>query len=71
MGTNYKTYLEFAQRVEQAKENVNRNIASLKNQGFMLVGYGSPAKATTSLNYYGITSDEIITYYQISDNMLI
>ena len=36
--TNYKTYLEFAQRVEQAKENVNRNIASLKNQGFMLVG---------------------------------
>jgi len=66
--TNYKTYVEFAQRVEQAKENVNKNIASLKNQGFMLVGYGSPAKATTSLNYYGITSDEID--YIIDDNSL-
>mgnify|MGYP006162932239 CR=1 FL=1 len=66
--TQYKTYLEFAQRVEQAKENAIRNIATLKNQGLMLVGYGSPAKATTSLNYYGITSDEID--YIIDDNPL-
>ena len=34
----------------------------------MLVGYGSPAKATTSLNYYGITRDEID--YIIDDNPL-
>ena len=66
--TKYKTYLEFAQRVELAKENAIRNIATLKNQGLMLVGYGSPAKATTSLNYYGITSDEID--FIIDDNPL-
>ena len=66
--TKYKTYLEFAQRVELAKKNAIRNIATLKNQGLMLVGYGSPAKATTSLNYYGITSDEID--FIIDDNPL-
>jgi hypothetical protein len=33
-----------------------------------LVGYGSPAKATTSLNYYGITTNEID--YIVDDNPL-
>jgi hypothetical protein len=66
--TNYQTYLDFAKRVETAKFNVVKNIQSLKDQGLMLVGYGSPAKATTSLNYYGITSKEID--YIIEDNTL-
>ena len=66
--TQYKTYLDFANRVEQAKSNVVRNIKDLKDKGLMLVGYGSPAKATTSLNYYGITSDEID--YIVDDNPL-
>jgi nucleoside-diphosphate-sugar epimerase/SAM-dependent methyltransferase/quercetin dioxygenase-like cupin family protein len=66
--TDYKTYLDFAKRVEAAKTNVNKNIKALKDQGLTLVGYGSPAKATTSLNYYGITSNEID--YIIEDNQL-
>jgi len=66
--TEYKTYLDFAERVEQAKTNVVKNIKELKDKGLMLVGYGSPAKATTSLNYYGITSDEID--YIVDDNPL-
>jgi ABC-type Fe3+-hydroxamate transport system substrate-binding protein len=33
-----------------------------------LVGYGSPAKATTVLNYYGITTNELS--YIIEDNKL-
>jgi hypothetical protein len=66
--TNYQTYLDFAKRVEQAKANVTKNIKSLKDQGLTLVGYGSPAKATTSLNYFGITSNEID--YIIEDNSL-
>jgi SAM-dependent methyltransferase/quercetin dioxygenase-like cupin family protein len=66
--TNYQTYLDFAKRVEHAKNNVTRNIKSLKDQGLTLVGYGSPAKATTSLNYFGITSNEI--NYIIEDNSL-
>jgi nucleoside-diphosphate-sugar epimerase/SAM-dependent methyltransferase/quercetin dioxygenase-like cupin family protein len=66
--TDYKTYLDFAKRVETAKANVNKNIKALKDQGLTLVGYGSPAKATTSLNYYGITSNEID--YIVEDNQL-
>jgi len=65
---NYDTYLKFAKRVEQAKQNVVSNIKKLKNKGYTLVGYGSPAKATTSLNYYGITSNEID--YIVEDNSL-
>jgi nucleoside-diphosphate-sugar epimerase/SAM-dependent methyltransferase/quercetin dioxygenase-like cupin family protein len=66
--TNYQTYLDFAERVEQSKVNVTKNIKALKDQGLTLVGYGSPAKATTSLNYFGITSNEID--YIIEDNPL-
>ena len=66
--TEYKTYLDFADRVEQAKSNVVKNIKDLKDKGLTLVGYGSPAKATTSLNYYGITTNEID--YIVDDNPL-
>lgn len=64
--TNYNVYLEFAKRVEQAKTNVNNNIKSFKNKNLKLVGYGSPAKATTSLNYYGVRDID----YIIEDNVL-
>jgi hypothetical protein len=40
----------------------------LKSQGKTIVGYGSPAKATTVLNYYGINSESID--YIIEDNEL-
>tara|TARA_Y100001972_G_C7663543_1_gene334994 strand:+ start:2130 stop:4709 length:2580 start_codon:yes stop_codon:yes gene_type:complete len=66
--TEYKTYLDFANKVERAKSNTVKNIKDLKAKGLTLVGYGSPAKATTSLNYYGITSDDID--YIIDDNPL-
>jgi hypothetical protein len=66
--TKYETYLDFAKRVEQAKANVIKNIKLLKDQGLTLVGYGSPAKATTSLNYFSITNQEID--YIIEDNPL-
>jgi SAM-dependent methyltransferase len=64
--TEYNTYLEFAKKVEQAKANVNANIKKYKDQGLTLVGYGSPAKATTSLNYYGVEDID----YIIEDNSL-
>jgi SAM-dependent methyltransferase len=64
--TDYNTYLEFAKRIEQAKTNTNNNIKSFKDKGLTLVGYGSPAKATTSLNYYGVKDID----YIIEDNTL-
>jgi nucleoside-diphosphate-sugar epimerase/SAM-dependent methyltransferase/dTDP-4-dehydrorhamnose 3,5-epimerase-like enzyme len=64
----YQTYINFAKKIEQAKINVIKNIKSLKDQGLSLVGYGAPAKATTSLNYFGITNQEID--YIVEDNSL-
>jgi len=66
--TNYNTYIEFARKVEETKRNVVNNIKLIKNQGYTLIGYGSPAKATTTLNYYGITCNEID--YIVEDNSL-
>jgi nucleoside-diphosphate-sugar epimerase/SAM-dependent methyltransferase/quercetin dioxygenase-like cupin family protein len=66
--TKYQTYLNFAKQIEKAKTNVIKNIKTLKDQGLTIIGYGSPAKATTSLNYFGITNKEID--YIIEDNQL-
>lgn len=60
------TYENFSERIQSAKRNVNKNISGLKKQDLSLAGYGSPAKATTALNYYGVTSSEID--YIIEDN---
>jgi len=45
-----------------------RGLNHLKDKKKIIVGYGSPAKATTILNYYGI-SNEYIDYI-IEDNEL-
>jgi SAM-dependent methyltransferase len=66
--TQYETYVAFAQRVENAKLNVRKNIKLLKQKGLSLVGYGAPAKATTSLNYFGVTFEDID--YIVEDNKL-
>ena len=54
----YETYKEFSKKVYKIRENIRRNISKLKNKNSKIVGYGSPAKATTALNFFGI-SDEI------------
>tara|TARA_Y100001970_G_scaffold142852_1_gene175622 strand:- start:3987 stop:6530 length:2544 start_codon:yes stop_codon:yes gene_type:complete len=63
----YDTYKKFAEKVYKIKENVKNNIAKLKTNGEKLVGYGSPAKATTALNFFGV-SEEID--FIIEDNKL-
>ena len=54
----YKTYQEFSQKIYKIRSNVRKNILKLKNKTNKIIGYGSPAKATTALNFFGI-SDEI------------
>jgi nucleoside-diphosphate-sugar epimerase/SAM-dependent methyltransferase len=66
--TEYKTYRDFAKRVNQIKSNVNKNIRDLKEKHGKIAAYGSPAKATTALNFFGINSD--IIEYTIEDNEL-
>lgn len=58
----------FAKRVEHTRQVVRENMKLLTQKFSMIVGYGAPAKATTALNYYGITGENIA--YTIEDNTL-
>jgi nucleoside-diphosphate-sugar epimerase/quercetin dioxygenase-like cupin family protein/SAM-dependent methyltransferase len=64
----YDTYVDFSKRLSEVKENVKRNIEYLNSKFKTIVGYGSPAKATTALNFFGIKND--IIKYTIEDNSL-
>tara|TARA_B100001123_G_scaffold52879_1_gene55457 strand:- start:275 stop:2818 length:2544 start_codon:yes stop_codon:yes gene_type:complete len=64
---NFNTYKKFEQKVYKIRENVIKNIKELKKNGKKIIGYGAPAKATTALNFFGI-SDEIDCI--IEDNKL-
>jgi len=54
---NYKTYKNFGERVYKIRANVLKNIKKLKEKNKTIVGYGAPAKATTALNFFGITKE--------------
>jgi nucleoside-diphosphate-sugar epimerase/quercetin dioxygenase-like cupin family protein len=62
------SYFNFGKRIEEAKATVTKNIKLLKNKYDFIAGYGSPAKATTALNYFGIDSSYIS--YTVDDNPL-
>ena len=63
----FETYKSFGEKVYEIRENVLKNINIIKKKEKSLVGYGAPAKATTALNFFGI-SDQID--YIIEDNKL-
>ncbi len=65
---NYETYKAFARRVNSVRVNVLTNIKALKSKYKRIAAYGSPAKATTALNYFGI--DSSIIEYTVEDNQL-
>ena len=54
---NFKTYQKFAEKVYKIRENVLINIKKLKENNKNIIGYGAPAKATTALNFFGITKE--------------
>jgi hypothetical protein len=66
--TKTETYVEFGKRVLALKQNARRSMDALKKKYPVIAAYGSPAKATTALNFFGITSDDIA--YTIEDNPL-
>jgi len=63
----YETYTKFAEKVYTIQKNVKKNIKELKSNGKKLIGYGSPAKATTALNFFGISSE---IDFVVEDNKL-
>ena len=54
---DFKTYQEFGKKVYRIRENVLQNIKKLKNKNKVIIGYGAPAKATTALNFFGISKE--------------
>ena len=64
---NFKTYQYFAKKIYKIRKNVKKNISNLEKKNGKIIGYGSPAKATTALNFFNV-SDEISCI--IEDNKL-
>ena len=65
---NIDAYRNFDKNIHMIKSNVRENINKLKASFKKIAGYGSPAKATTALNFFGITNKDI--EYTIEDNEL-
>ena len=53
----FETYKKFGEKVYKVRENVRKNIKKLKKDSKIIVGYGAPAKATTALNFFGISKE--------------
>jgi hypothetical protein len=64
---SFKTYKDFGKKVYKVRENVVKNLRNIKKNGKTIVGYGAPAKATTALNFFGISKE---IDYIIEDNKL-
>ncbi len=62
---DFKTYQKFAEKVYKIRSNVIENINNLKKNFETIIGYGSPAKATTALNFFGIKNQ---INYIVEDN---
>ncbi len=65
--TKFKTYENFGKKVYEIRDNIIKNFTKLKKNGKKVIGFGAPAKATTALNFYGI-SDQID--FIVEDNSL-
>ena len=63
----FKTYQDFGKKVYKIRANVIKNLKELKKKNSLVVGYGAPAKATTALNFFGV-SNEID--FIVEDNIL-
>ena len=63
----YITYKNFADKIYKIRANVISNLDKLKKENKKIIGYGSPAKATTALNFFGV-KDQIDSI--IEDNKL-
>jgi len=70
---SYETYKKFGEKVYEIRTNVIKNINKLKSQNNKIVGYGAPAKATTALNFFGISNqlDFIIEDNKLKHNKFI
>jgi nucleoside-diphosphate-sugar epimerase/dTDP-4-dehydrorhamnose 3,5-epimerase-like enzyme len=64
---NFSIFKDFEKKIMNIKENVNKNIINLSKKYKNMVGYGAPAKASTALNFFGISN---YLQFIIEDNEL-
>jgi len=62
------TYYKFSKNINKVKEKSLKEINQIINKGEKIIGYGSPAKATTVLNYFGLNEEHFS--FTIDDNLL-
>jgi len=69
----FETYQEFGKKINRLKENVIKNINTLREKNKKIIGFGAPAKATTALNFFGISNqiDFIIEDNKLKHNKFI
>ena len=63
----FSTYQKFSNQIYNIRKNVINNLMRLKKNNDQIIGYGAPAKATTALNFYGVTNQ---IDFIIEDNKL-
>ena len=51
------TYKKFGEKVYKIRENVRENLKKIRTDNKGIIGYGAPAKATTALNFFGISKE--------------
>jgi len=70
---NFRTYQKFGEKVYKIRDNVLNNIKKIKENNKIVIGYGAPAKATTALNFFGISKeiDFIVEDNKLKHNKLI
>jgi nucleoside-diphosphate-sugar epimerase/dTDP-4-dehydrorhamnose 3,5-epimerase-like enzyme len=54
---NFDTYKKFGEKIYEIRKNVKKNLKILVNKKKKIIGYGAPAKATTFLNFFGISNE--------------
>lgn len=62
----YEKYSSLAKKIG---EDFKSTIIDLKNKGYTLIGYGSPAKGNTMLNFSGVVLDFIVDDNPMKQNM--
>jgi 2-polyprenyl-3-methyl-5-hydroxy-6-metoxy-1,4-benzoquinol methylase len=68
--TDVLTYPEYALKCYQSTFNLKKKLEEMKNDGYILVGYGAAAKGNTLLNFGKITLDFIIDDNPLKQNLL-
>ena len=63
----FKTYKKFGEKIYKIKENVLANLKKLIEKNKIIIGYGAPAKATTALNFFGVSKE---INFIVEDNKL-